>query len=103
MDEMEFEAGLVAGHSGVYLNQAKRLVEVYLPRVGEPLEIQKMAAEKAAKMADIFRRKAEYLANELGELDRADMAHQFSLAFEKISYLAGREVEIMTWRQNKAR
>jgi hypothetical protein len=97
MQEMQFEAGLVAGFSGLNLDQTKRLVETYLPRVGEPLPRQREAAEEAAVLAKRFGRKAELSSSDGNEV-HAMYYHRVHLAFQKISYLASREVEIMESR-----
>ena len=94
MQQYSFEAGLVAGESGISLDEAQRLVQDWLPRVGEPIERQIAAAERAAAISEILRRKAENLA-EAGEIPFSEKAWRFASAFRKISHLAQREVEIM--------
>jgi hypothetical protein len=95
MEGMEFEAGLVAGYSGLDLDRAHGLVKRYLPKVGEPLWKQRLAAKQAAMIAAAHEKNTE-MAFLSGK--KSEECQCLALAFKKISYLAQREVEIMESR-----
>lgn len=100
MEQREYEVSLVMAASGLDYNRAKSLVEKYLPKVGEPLWKQRLAANETAIQAAADAKNAEifyFKGNEEGAME----FQALSSAFSKISDLAKAEVDYMSWKETQ--
>lgn len=98
--KMEMEIGMVQEASGLEYDQAASLVQRYLPKIGEPLWKQRIAANAAATLAAANEKNAE-IAFFSGNEDSARKFQALSLAFRKISDLAEREVQYIFWKESQ--